>query len=105
MYLLPAMLQQRPTPLVVRAAQVVLKRSLDLSRALNTVVGEVLRTGASVDNRTLPLVLRRLCEELGATYVKLGVNRLRPSRHAQCTCDYDYDRHWRVVGSNSVISF
>lgn len=53
--------------------QVVLKRSLDLSRALNTVVGEFIgRADMPVDVTTLPLVLRRLCEELGATYVKLG---------------------------------
>ena len=54
--------------------QVVLQRSLDLARALNTVgneVGKDLLT-PSAQPPPLPLVLRRICEELGATYIKLG---------------------------------
>uniref|UniRef100_A0A7S0PYT9 Protein kinase domain-containing protein n=1 Tax=Coccolithus braarudii TaxID=221442 RepID=A0A7S0PYT9_9EUKA len=51
--------------------KVVIQRSLDLSLALNTVGGELFgRTDLGAE--VLPLVLRRLCEELGATYVKLG---------------------------------
>jgi len=50
--------------------QVVFRRSLDLARALNTVGTEVLSGGLRADSP--PVVLRRLCEELGATYVKLG---------------------------------
>jgi len=54
--------------------QVVLRRSLDLARAINTVgneVGKELLT-PSPKPPPLPLVLRRMCEELGATYIKLG---------------------------------
>ena len=50
--------------------QVVLRRSLDLSRALNVVAGEAL--SRPLDPTAAPYLLRRLCEELGATYVKLG---------------------------------
>jgi len=50
--------------------QVVLRRSLDLARALRTVGGEVLPALATPPPPQL--VLRRLFEELGATYIKLG---------------------------------
>ena len=50
--------------------QVVLRRSFDLSRALNVVAGEAL--SRPLDPTAAPYLLRRLCEELGATYVKLG---------------------------------
>ena len=52
--------------------QVVLKRSLDLARALNTVGAEAVSGGSLPDPAAAPKLLRRLCEELGATYVKLG---------------------------------
>jgi len=51
--------------------QVVFRRSIDLARALRTVGGEA-ATAAARNNASAPLLLRRLCEELGATYVKLG---------------------------------
>ena len=53
--------------------QVVIRRSLDLARALQTVGTETL-TGLSSNNARPepPVILRRMCEELGATYVKLG---------------------------------
>jgi len=55
--------------------QVVLRRSLDLARALQTVGSETLEktvTSGGAGPPPVQLVLRRLCEELGATYVKLG---------------------------------
>ena len=54
--------------------QVVLRRSLDLARAVNTVSTETIRKQglAPPKPEMAPLVLRRLFEELGATYVKLG---------------------------------
>ena len=51
--------------------QVVFKRSLDLARAVRTVGGEAAASAVST-NVSTPVLLRRLCEELGATYVKLG---------------------------------
>ncbi len=51
--------------------QVVFKRSLDLARAVRTVGGEAAASAVS-NNVSTPVLLRRLCEELGATYVKLG---------------------------------
>ena len=51
--------------------QVIFRRSLDLARALRTV-GTEAATAAVANNASAPLLLRRLCEELGATYVKLG---------------------------------
>jgi len=50
--------------------KVVVRRSLDLARALNTVGTEALSGGLRADSP--PVLLRRMCEELGATYVKLG---------------------------------
>ena len=53
--------------------QVVFQRSLDLGRALQTVGTETisgLSTSATLPEP--PVILRRMCEELGATYVKLG---------------------------------
>ena len=52
-------------------AQVVFRRSLDLARAVRTVSSEAVAS-AVANNASTPLLLRRLCEELGATYVKLG---------------------------------
>eukprot|EP00966_Prymnesium_polylepis_P189961 4401830-Prymnesium_polylepis.1 len=54
--------------------QVVLRRSLDLARALNTVSNEVVPKFLQAPTQPPPpqVVLRRLCEELGATYIKLG---------------------------------
>uniref|UniRef100_A0A7S2MLY6 ABC1 atypical kinase-like domain-containing protein n=1 Tax=Haptolina brevifila TaxID=156173 RepID=A0A7S2MLY6_9EUKA len=52
--------------------KVVVARSLDLARALNTVGSEAVQ-GVTTGNTAEPaVILRRLCEELGATYVKLG---------------------------------
>lgn len=51
--------------------QVVFRRSIDLARAVRTVGGEA-AVAAVNNNASAPLLLRRLCEELGATYVKLG---------------------------------
>jgi aarF domain-containing kinase len=53
--------------------QVVIRRSLDLTRALQTVGTEAI-TGLTTSSTPpeAPVVLRRMCEELGATYVKLG---------------------------------
>ena len=55
--------------------QVVFRRSIDLARALQTVGTEAaVQVGplGKVDDLKAPMLLRRLCEELGATYVKLG---------------------------------
>lgn len=56
--------------------KVVVQRTIDLARALSTVGTEALSGGlsSSVDIARIapPVVLRRMCEELGATYVKLG---------------------------------
>ena len=56
--------------------QVVFRRSLDLARALQTVgteaVGDVKVGSSSVALGEPAKILRRMCEELGATYVKLG---------------------------------
>lgn len=52
--------------------QVVFRRSLDLQRALNTVGLEQISSGKTPSPEAIPLVLRRICEELGATYIKLG---------------------------------
>ena len=49
--------------------RVVLRRSLDLARAINTVGNEVT---AGLQPTSPPVLLRRMCEELGATYIKLG---------------------------------
>ena len=52
--------------------QVVIRRSLDMGRALRTVGNEAIG-GVIAGNSTQPAaLLRRMCEELGATYVKLG---------------------------------
>jgi len=51
--------------------QVVLQRTLDLSRAVATV-GQEFAGRRDLDAKLAPVILRRLCEELGATYVKLG---------------------------------
>ena len=52
--------------------KVVIERSLDLARALQ-VVGTETITGLSANSiPEPPVILRRMCEELGATYVKLG---------------------------------
>jgi predicted unusual protein kinase regulating ubiquinone biosynthesis (AarF/ABC1/UbiB family) len=52
--------------------QVVFKRSLDLANALRDVGTETATQLSSSGDVAVPRVLRRLCEELGATYVKLG---------------------------------
>ena len=52
--------------------QVVAKRSLDLAAALRTVGNEAAADLLARKEVPLPVVLRRMCEELGATYVKLG---------------------------------
>jgi len=62
--LLDLALQQDP--------QVVFRRSLDLSNALRTVSIEAAQDLQKQKTPAAPQLLRRLCEELGATYVKLG---------------------------------
>ena len=54
--------------------KVVLRRSIDLALAVQTVSTETISNKglAPPSAEGLPLVLRRLCEEMGATYVKLG---------------------------------
>lgn len=52
--------------------EVVLRRSFDLARAVNTVSFETVQGAAAGDVSEPAIILRRLCEELGATYVKLG---------------------------------
>ena len=55
--------------------RVVVRRSLDLARALQVVGTEAAETvvsGSGLSEQSVPVLLRRLCEELGATYVKLG---------------------------------
>jgi aarF domain-containing kinase len=63
--------------------QVIFRRSIDLARALRTVGIEAAESAAaaarqgggtplSAADLNAPMLLRRLCEELGATYVKLG---------------------------------
>lgn len=52
--------------------QVVFQRSISLANALRTVGSEVVSDFAPNKEIETPKVLRRICEELGATYVKLG---------------------------------
>ena len=52
--------------------QVVFRRSLDLARAIQTVGTETLGGITTSAAPEPPVILRRMCEELGATYVKLG---------------------------------
>jgi len=52
--------------------EVVLRRSFDLARAVNTVSFETVQGAAAGEVSEPAIILRRLCEELGATYVKLG---------------------------------
>jgi aarF domain-containing kinase len=54
--------------------KVVVRRSIDLALAVQTVTTETIRTKGLTPptGEGVPLVLRRLCEEMGATYVKLG---------------------------------
>mmetsp|Transcript_105405 Transcript_105405/g.183326 ORF Transcript_105405/g.183326 Transcript_105405/m.183326 type:complete len:579 (+) Transcript_105405:52-1788(+) len=52
--------------------QVVIRRSLDLARSLRTVGTEAAKDLTAGKELKAPKVLKRLCEELGATYVKLG---------------------------------
>merc|ERR1719261_2407408 len=54
--------------------QVVVRRSIDLALAVQTVTAENIRNNglAPPTVEAVPLLLRRLFEELGATYVKLG---------------------------------
>ncbi len=55
--------------------RVVVRRNLDLARALNKVgteTAERVAAGERLDATYAPRLLRRMCEELGATYVKLG---------------------------------
>lgn len=52
--------------------QVVIRRSLDFARSLRTVGTEAAKDLSSGKELKAPRVLKRLCEELGATYVKLG---------------------------------
>ena len=58
--------------------QVVVRRSLDLARAIQTVGNEAAQ-GIVSNNVSTPVLLRRLCEELGATYVSPAA----PARHAR----------------------
>mmetsp|Transcript_70514 Transcript_70514/g.117081 ORF Transcript_70514/g.117081 Transcript_70514/m.117081 type:complete len:511 (+) Transcript_70514:16-1548(+) len=68
-----AKLAQELSSLALRQdPKVVLKRSLDLSKALQIVGSESLGRTDLLSVESAPFVLRRLCEELGATYVKLG---------------------------------
>jgi len=90
----PSMLQRLATPEALELQkelaelalsqdpQVVVRRSLDLARALQSVGSEAatatVQRGIATPpdlaelGASAPVVLRRLCEELGATYVKLG---------------------------------
>ena len=52
--------------------KVVFQRSLDLARALRTVGTETINGVTTGDVAEPAVLLRRMCEELGATYVKLG---------------------------------
>ena len=54
--------------------KVVLRRSIDLALAVRTVGTEAISSQVLTPPTAegVPLVLRRLCEEMGATYVKLG---------------------------------
>lgn len=69
-------LQAELAELVLRQdPQVVFRRSLDLARALRVVGTEAAQTataGSGLSADSVPVLLRRMCEELGATYVKLG---------------------------------
>ena len=53
--------------------QVVVRRSLDLARAVRVVGSETVQgLSSAAAAPEPPVILRRMCEELGATYVKLG---------------------------------
>ena len=62
--------------------QVILRRSLDLARAFQTVGTESLKSGAKREPPPPELVLRRMCEELGATCTRSRIesNRIESNR-------------------------